>query len=169
MAGISRISRGVYNERTCGAPRRKTNGRMTMATKNDFTQQEWDALQKGVTGAAMLVSLSDRDFTDTFGEVGAMAKYLAGQHVASSSDLIRELAKTKGSGFGLGTSPEKLRAETMDALREAVATLETKSPADVDPYRQLVLGVTEAVASAKGGVVAVETAMMDAIRESLGS
>jgi hypothetical protein len=57
----------------------------------------------------------------------------------------------------------------MDSLRAAVATLETKSPADVDPYRQLVLGVTEAVAAAKGGVVAVETAMIDAIRESLGS
>jgi hypothetical protein len=140
-----------------------------MATKNDFTQQEWDSLQKGITGAGMLVSLSDRDFTDTFGEVGAMAKYLAGQQVASSSDLIRELAKTKGSGFGLGTSPDKLRAETMDALRAAVATLQTKSPADVEPYRELVLGVTQAVAAAKGGVVTVETAMIDSIRESLGS
>jgi hypothetical protein len=140
-----------------------------MATKSDFTEQEWDALQKGVTGAAMLVSLSDRDFTDTFGEVGAMAKYLAGQQVASSSDLIRELAKTRGSGFGLGTSPDRLRAETLDALRSSLATLETKSPADVDAYRQLVLGVTQAVADAKGGVVAVETAMIAAIRESLGS
>ncbi len=139
-----------------------------MATKNDFTEPEWEALQKGLTGSAMLVSLSDRDFTDTFGEVGAMAKYLAGQHVAASSDLIRELAKTRGSGFGLGTSPDKMRAQTMEALRSSIATLQAKSPADVDPYRELVLGLTQAVADAKGGVVPVETAMMEAIRESLG-
>ena len=139
-----------------------------MATKNDFTEPEWEALQKGLTGSAMLVSLSDRDFTDTFGEVGAMAKYLAGQNVAATSDLIRELAKTRGSGFGLGTSPDKMRAETMEALRSSIATLQAKSPADVDPYRELVLGVTQAVADAKGGVVPVETAMMEVIRESLG-
>ena len=45
-----------------------------MATRQDFTDDEWAHLQKGVTGSAMLVSLSDRDFTDTFGEVGAMTK-----------------------------------------------------------------------------------------------
>ena len=140
-----------------------------MATKTDFTEPEWAALQKGVTGAGMLVSLSDRDFTDTFGEVGAMAKYLAGQHVASTSDLVRELAKTRGTGFGLGTSPDRMRAETLDALRSSVATLNAKAPADVEPYRELVIGVAQAAAEAKGGEAAVETAMIDAIRESLAS
>jgi tellurite resistance protein len=62
-----------------------------------------------------------------------------------------------------------MRAETMEALRSSIATLQAKSPADVDPYRELVLGVTQAVADAKGGVVPVETAMIEAIRESLGS
>ena len=42
-----------------------------MATKADFTEDEWEAMRKGVTGAGMLVSIGDRDFTDTFGEVGA--------------------------------------------------------------------------------------------------
>ena len=138
-----------------------------MATKNDFTEPEWAAFQKGVTGAGMLVSLSDRDFTDTFGEVGAMAKYLAGQQVASTSDLVRELAKTRGTGFGLGTSPDRMRAETLDALRSSVATLNAKAPADVEPYRELVMGVAQAAAEAKGGETAVETAMIDAVRESL--
>ena len=31
-----------------------------MATKTDFTDQEWESLQKGVSGAGLLVSLSDR-------------------------------------------------------------------------------------------------------------
>ena len=60
-----------------------------MATKNDFTEPEWEGLQKGITGSGMLASISDRDLTDSFGEAGAMAKYLAGQQVAGSSDFIR--------------------------------------------------------------------------------
>ena len=49
-----------------------------MATKADFTEDEWKTMQKGVTGAGMLVSVSDRDFTDSFGEASALAKYLGG-------------------------------------------------------------------------------------------
>ena len=32
-----------------------------MATKADFTEDEWKALQRGVTGAGALVSVSDRE------------------------------------------------------------------------------------------------------------
>ena len=142
---------------------------MQMTTKTDFTESEWVALQKGVTGSGFLVSLSDRDLSDTFGEVGAMAKYLSGQQVAASSELIRELAKAHGTGFGLTTSPERVRSETLESLRSSVATLQAKAPAEVDPYRQLVLGVAEAVAGAKGGEVPVELEMITQIREALGA
>jgi hypothetical protein len=138
-----------------------------MATKADFTEAEWSALQKGLTGSAMLVSLADRDFTDTFGEVGAMTKYLQGQGVAASSEVIRELAKTHSSGFGLTTSPDKMRGETMSSLQTGLAALTAKSPADLDPYRQLVLGTAQAVAEAKGGVKPVESTMLDEIRKAL--
>jgi len=140
-----------------------------MTTKTDFTESEWTALQKGITGSGLLVSLSDRDLSDTFGEVGAMAKYLSGQQVAASSELIRELAKAHGTGFGLTTSPERVRSETLESLRSSVATLQAKAPAEVDPYRQLVLGVAEAVAGAKGGEVPVELEMINQIREGLGA
>jgi tellurite resistance protein len=138
-----------------------------MTTKSDFTEPEWQALEKGITGSALLVSLSDRDLSDTFGEVGAMAKYLAGQQVAASSELMRVLAKTHGTGFGLTASPERMRTETMEALRSSVATLEAKAPTEVEPYRQLVLGVAEAVADAKGGRGAVEAAVIEQISEGL--
>ena len=140
-----------------------------MTTKTDFTESEWTALQKGITGSGLLVSLSDRDLSDTFGEVGAMTKYLSGQQVAGSSELIRELAKAHGTGFGLTTSPERVRSETLESLRSSVATLQAKAPAEVDPYRQLVLGVAEAVAGAKGGEVPVELEMITQIREALGA
>ena len=47
-----------------------------MAGKADFTEDEWDALEKGVTGSGMLVSVAHRDFTDSFGEAKAIAKDL---------------------------------------------------------------------------------------------
>jgi hypothetical protein len=115
------------------------------------------------------VSVSDRDFTDTFGEAGAMAKYLAGQQVAAPTQLGRELAKAHGSGFGLTASPDKVRGETMAALSTSMATLAAKAPDEVEPYRQLVLGVAQAVAEAKGGETPVETAMLREIREALGA
>jgi hypothetical protein len=140
-----------------------------MATKADFTEQEWETLRKGVTGSGMLVSLSDRDFTDTFGEVGALAKYLTGQEVASPSQLVRELSHGRGTGFGLTASPDKVRAETFEALQSSVATLTAKAPDEVDAYRGLVLGVAEAVAEAKGGEAPVEESMIAEIRSALGA
>jgi hypothetical protein len=137
------------------------------ATRADFTEAEWDALQKGITGSAMLVSLADRDFTDSFGEVGALAKYLQGQQVAGASQLVRELAKTRGTGFGLTTSPDTMRTETLAALPASLATLGAKAQDEIDGYRQLVLGACQAVAEAKGGVVTVEDAMLEQIRAAL--
>ena len=139
-----------------------------MATKTDFTEEEWTALQRGVTGSGMLVSLSDRDFTDSFGEASAMGKYLAGQQVAAASPLVREIAKAHGTGFGFTTSPDKVRAETMAALQASTTTLAAKAPEEVEPYRQLVLGLAQAVADAKSGEKPVEMAMIDEIRGALG-
>ena len=139
-----------------------------MATKADFTEDEWAAVQKGVTGSAMLVSMSDHDFTDSFGEVGALAKFLQGQQVAGTSELVREMAKTRGTGFGLTTSPEEMRTETVAALQSSLAALAAKAPDEVDGYRALVLGAAQAVADAKGGGIApVEQAMLDQIRAAL--
>jgi hypothetical protein len=140
-----------------------------MATKDDFSKEEWEALRKGLVGAGMLVSLSDRDFTDSFGEAGAMAKYLAGQQTAARTELARELAKGSGRPFGLTASAERVRTETMDALSSSVATLGTKDPAELGAYRELVLGLAETVANAKGGEVPVEAEMIARIREALGA
>jgi hypothetical protein len=83
-----------------------------MATKADFTEQEWESLQKGVIGAGLLVSLSDRSFFDTFKEAGALGKHVK---QSSSSDLVRELAEVHGTGFGLTCSPETVERETLEA------------------------------------------------------
>ena len=46
-----------------------------MAGKADFTEQEWETLQKGVTGGAMLVAVSEGGFRDTFKEMGVLAEH----------------------------------------------------------------------------------------------
>ena len=139
-----------------------------MATKADFTEAEWEALRKGISGTGLLVSLSDRDFTDTFGEVGALAKYLADQHEHAESPLVRELAETHRTGFGITSSGEKVEAETLDSLRAAVAALTAKAPDEVDGYRQLVLGVADQVANAKGGLAPAETAAIEKVKDAVG-
>jgi hypothetical protein len=140
-----------------------------MATKADFTDEEWKALQKGVTGAGVLVSVGDRDFTDAFGEASALAKTLAAQHEQSPSELVRELSKVHGTGFGLTASQDEVERETIASLRVAMDVLAAKAPAEADAYRQLVLGAAEAVAGAKGDVKPGETAALDKIREALGA
>ena len=133
-----------------------TGGGSTDGRQGRLHRCRWTHLPKGITGSAMLVSLSDRDFTDTFGEVGALTKYLQGQQVAGWTELIREAREARGTGFGVTTGPDKMRAETMASLESGLAALAAKAPDEVEAYRQLVLGTSQAVADAKGGVVPVE-------------
>ena len=140
-----------------------------MATKADFTEDEWKTMEKGVMGAGLLVSLSDPDFTDTFGEASAIAKYLAEQRSSAESELIREVAGVRGrGGFGITDSRDEVESETLTALQTAKQALEAKAPDDVDAYRALVLGVAERAATAKSGVEPAETAAIEKIRAALG-
>ncbi len=139
-----------------------------MAGKADFTEQEWETLHKGVTGAGLLVSVSDRSFFDSFKEAGALAKHLAGARKDNSSQLGRELAETRGTGFGLTSSPDEIEAETLEALRSSVQTLESKAPDEVEAYKSFVLDVARSVAAAAEGGSEVEADVVEKIRSALG-
>lgn len=139
-----------------------------MATKADFTEEEFETLQRGVSGAGMYVSLADRDFTDSFGEAKALAKYIAENHANSDSALIRDIAAVHKSGFGFGTNPQELETGTADSLRAAVAAIEAKAPDELAAYRELVLGAAQHVADAKGGGTSeAESAAIAKITEAL--
>jgi hypothetical protein len=122
-----------------------------LASKADFTEEEWEQLRRGVTGAGLYVSLADRSFFDTFKEAGALAKHLGEARRGNESQLIRELAETRGSGFGLTAKPGEIESETLDSLGSAVATLEQKAPDEVEAYRSFVMDVARSVAAAAGG------------------
>lgn len=137
-----------------------------MAAKTDFTEQEWDALQKGVTGAGMLVSLVDAGFFDSFKEIGALTKHLTDAQRNSANPLIAEIAKVKGTGFGLTSSPQEIETQTVEALKSSVSTLTAKAPGDVQAYRDFVLDVAKSVAEAAKGTNAAEG---DAIKKIEGA
>ena len=141
-----------------------------MATKADFSEEEFETMQRGVSGTGMLVSLADRDFTDSFGEVKALGKYLASQSDQSQSTLMRDIASLHGSKFGFGTSPTELEEGALGSIRSAVATLAEKAPDERAAYRELVLGVAEHVAEAKGGGKSpAEESAIAKITDALGS
>jgi tellurite resistance protein len=139
-----------------------------MAGKADFTEDEWKELQQGVTGAGMLVSAAHRDFTDSFGEATTVAKQLAA-HREDESQLVRELSETRGTGFGLFSSPKEVVDETINALGTSVAMLGEKAPDELEAYRGLVLEVANAAAEAKGGVENEEKAAIEKITAALGA
>jgi hypothetical protein len=138
-----------------------------MAKKSDFTEQEWEAMQKGVTGSGLLVSLSDRGFFDTFKEAGALGKHLGQAKQSNSSELVRELADTHGTGFGVTASPDTVERETLEALRTAKTTLAAKAPDELDSYRKFVVDVTRSVAEAAGGGETAESETIEKVSAAL--
>jgi len=139
-----------------------------MAIKTDFTEQEWETLQKGVTGAGFWMTIADRSFFDTFKEAGALTKHLAEARQGAQSELVRDLGETRGTGFGWKTSPEEVESQTSEALRSAVEILETKAPDEVDAYRAFVLEVAASVGSAAKGGEAAEAGTLEKIRAAVG-
>jgi hypothetical protein len=140
-----------------------------MATKADFTEEEWETLQKGVTGAGFWMTIADRGFFDTFKEAGAMTKHIAGAKQNASSDLVRDLGETKGTGFGWKTSPQEIENETTAALGSAVQILEAKAPDELPAYRTFVLEVADSVGQAAKGGETAEAGTLEKIRTAVGA
>jgi hypothetical protein len=140
-----------------------------MATRADFTDEEWKAMQEGITGAGMYVALADRGFFDSFKEANALAHHLRDAHEHSDSVLVRDLATGHDRPFGASASPEEIEQSTVATLQQAVVVLDAKAPEDLAAYRQLVLDVAQSVAEAAKGVSAQESEALDHIRAALGS
>lgn len=140
-----------------------------MATRADFTDEEWKTLQGGINGAGMFVSLADRGFFDTFKEGNALAHHLRDAHEHSDSVLVRDLATGHERPFGMSDSPQEIEQHTVAALQQSVALLQAKAPDDLAAYKQLVLDVAQSVAEAAKGVSPQENAALESIRSALGS
>ncbi len=137
-----------------------------MAGKADFTEEEWEQLRQGATGAGMLVSVSDRSLRDSFKEASSLAKHLKGSR-DDDSQLVRELAAERGTGFGLVATPGEVEKATSDTLRAAVATLRSKAPDEVESYRAFVLELAESVGKAASGGEEAEAAAIEKLKSAL--
>ena len=138
-----------------------------MATRKDFTDEEWEAFRKGASGAGLLVSLSDRGFFDTFKEAGSLAKNMSGAQTSGTSELVHELAQERPARFGLTSKPNEVETETLEALRAAATTLKTKAPDELDAYRTFVLDMAAGVARAAEGGDEAEAAATEKIKAAL--
>jgi hypothetical protein len=136
-----------------------------MAGKADFTEQEWDQLRKGATGAGLLVSMSDRGFLDSLKEASSFAHYLVDSR-EDDSQLVRELASEHGTGFGAIATPSEVQ-EADEALRTAAATLRAKAPDELDSYRAFVLQLAETVSKAAKGGDEAEAAAIERVKAAL--
>ena len=133
-----------------------------------LSESEIETLRKGATGAGMLVAVSDRSFFDDFKEAGVLAKHLAAARSGSQSEVVRQIAEGRGTGFGLRASQEELESGTLEALRAAKEVLQTKAPQELDAYRSFVLELVRSVSSAAGGGDEAEAAAITKVEEALG-
>jgi hypothetical protein len=126
-----------------------------------------ETLRKGAVGAALLVSLSDRSFFDSFKEAGTLARHLAAARGNSQSGVVRQVAEGRGVGFGLTTPPHEIETETLEALRSSVQLLHTKAPDELEAYRSFVLELARSVAAAAAGGDEVEASTISKIETAL--
>jgi hypothetical protein len=137
-----------------------------VASKKDFSADEWAQLQHGLAGTALLVAVSDPGLFDTFKEAGAAGKHYADARRNNASELVRELSADPGMSFGLGKNPQRLETETLSALRTAASVLKEKALEDVDAYKRFVLDVAQSVAEAANGTSGAESAEIERIRSA---
>jgi hypothetical protein len=139
-----------------------------MATRADFTDEEWKALQAGPTGAGMYVATADPGFFDNFSEANALAKHLQDAHEHAESVLIRDIASGHERPFGMTASPAEIEQATMSAIQQATTVLEAKAPDELPAYRALVLEVAQSVAAAAKGVSPKENAALEKLKAAVG-
>ncbi len=137
-----------------------------MATKSDFTADEWKTLLESPLLAGFAISAADPSgFFGTIKEGWAEAKELAAARTGASDELIKAVAEdlltTEGraaarEGVKTVTTGAKLSEFTGKALAElkrAAAILDAKAPADAVAFKTWLGHISQLVAeaSAEGG------------------
>jgi hypothetical protein len=142
-----------------------------MATKSDFTEEQWNSLAFAIEDAVMLVSVANgAHFFESISEVTASARFMADQAKASNSTLVRDLAT------GLGMHRDKTLPRDLQAMEPAVlqrVTDASKIVADValdelPAFKEFLLGSADAAAEAKNGVDSAEASAIEKITAALG-
>ena len=132
-----------------------------MTTKSAFSPEEWKVVLEGPPSAGLIVITAARG--GTFRETYAMSKAYVEARVAAKPE-------TDHTRYH---SPEELRKNGLEHIRDAVALVESKASAEeLEDYRRFVLTLANKVAAAhmeKGQSVSpAETEAIQAITTALG-
>jgi len=145
-----------------------------MTTKAAFSPDEWTLVLEGPPTVGMIVITAAHG--GMFRETLALSKaYVEARDLHGQSELLDEIVAAKPKADHTKyRSPEELRDNGLQHLRDAVALLESKATAEeADGYRRFVLAVANKVAAAhKEHGQSVSPAEADAIEKiaaALGS
>jgi hypothetical protein len=120
-----------------------------MTTKSDFSTEEWQLVLEAPPSAGMIVVTAQRG--GTFRESIAMAKaYVEARKQHGESQLLDEIVAAKPERDHTHFhSHDELKQAGLKHIRDSVALLQGKAtPVEVDEYRQFIITLTHAVASA---------------------
>ena len=140
-----------------------------MATKSDYTDDEWQILKFAVMDTMAYLTLANPGFWETFKEANAAARYIGAQRDSSASLLIRDLAAdTRGARDKEATAnPADMTGEVTARIHEAAALVAAKDYDDLPAFKDFILGVAHATAEAADGVVENEAEAIAKITTAL--
>jgi hypothetical protein len=140
-----------------------------MATKNDFTEAQWQTLVFAIQDTMMFVSVSNgAKFFEGMGEAMATARFLTDQAKTSTSTLVRDLAMgIKGRDKELSKDPAALEATVLDRIAAAVAVVSEVAADELDAFKAFLVGVAEATAEAKNGIDEAEANAIEKVKSAL--
>ena len=141
-----------------------------MATRADFTDDEWRVLEMAVSDTMAWLTMSDPGFWEMFKEAKGAAKFISSVKVASESLLVRQLAdelKMKRDK-ALSANPTDMASEVVARVGDAAAIVANKAPDDLPAFKEFIVGVAKATAEAAEGVGPSEAAAIAKLEAALG-
>jgi hypothetical protein len=137
-------------------------GGRPVATKMDFTPDEWKTLLESVMMAGIAVTAADpRGLWGSLKESVANARaIMAAKHDPEATGLIRALAGEFETSEGRaaardglssqlsGKRPSEIVAQSIKVIKEAAALVNAKAPEDADSFKSWLQHISEAVAAA---------------------
>ncbi len=120
-----------------------------MTGKSEFSTEEWQLILEAPPSAGLIVVTAQRG--GAFRESIAMAKaYVEARKQHGQSELLDEIVAAKPERDHVHyNSPEELKQQGLQHLRDSVALLERKAtPAELDEYRRFIVTLAHKVAAA---------------------
>ena len=142
-----------------------------MATKTNFTKEEWTLLLESPMLAGMAVTAADPSglwglMKESFASGGAIAR---ATNDANANPLVKEVAADfmgsegrNAARDGLrekfsGGKPAEVKIKSVDSLRQLSALLATKAPGDATAFKDWLRQISESTANAasEGGLLGI--------------